>query len=275
MIRRPPRSTLFPYTTLFRSESDDGQHLAEHHAGVRGIGGGEPAAAPGDEAEQRQRADARQQEHDEEPRAHGQARHAAHRAEVAGRKELRQLVPPAGLGPGEHAGRPDDGADRVRGSRAPHDRPAARREGIHHALAAPSSGADTVSTAGLGGVARRRTLAYSQTAGSSASLTPKRSATESRRWRAKASTSAARAPSWATMASACAVESPTVPSRWPRRKPARSISHAADSFTPPSACGQRGSVGSPARSAARAAASGGTIGVVKNEPHERRRRRAA
>src|SRR2546421_5757159 len=24
MIRRPPRSTLFPYTTLFRSEHDDG-----------------------------------------------------------------------------------------------------------------------------------------------------------------------------------------------------------------------------------------------------------
>src|SRR3712207_8885106 len=28
MIRRPPRSTLFPYTTLFRS----------HHRGVRGVG---------------------------------------------------------------------------------------------------------------------------------------------------------------------------------------------------------------------------------------------
>src|SRR3712207_8522366 len=28
MIRRPPRSTLFPYTTLFRSD------LAEHHAGT-------------------------------------------------------------------------------------------------------------------------------------------------------------------------------------------------------------------------------------------------
>src|SRR3712207_7076318 len=28
MIRRPPRSTLFPYTTLFRS--DDGLHLGEH-----------------------------------------------------------------------------------------------------------------------------------------------------------------------------------------------------------------------------------------------------
>src|SRR5258706_14639716 len=27
MIRRPPRSTLFPYTTLFRSEQDSSQHL--------------------------------------------------------------------------------------------------------------------------------------------------------------------------------------------------------------------------------------------------------
>src|SRR5258708_21548451 len=35
MIRRPPRSTLFPYTTLFRSSSgravQDGQHLARVH----------------------------------------------------------------------------------------------------------------------------------------------------------------------------------------------------------------------------------------------------
>src|SRR3712207_7489744 len=30
MIRRPPRSTLFPYTTLFRSESRDSQR---HHRG--------------------------------------------------------------------------------------------------------------------------------------------------------------------------------------------------------------------------------------------------
>src|SRR3712207_4802363 len=29
MIRRPPRSTLFPYTTLFRSDTDDGSGL--HH----------------------------------------------------------------------------------------------------------------------------------------------------------------------------------------------------------------------------------------------------
>src|SRR2546429_5838648 len=39
MIRRPPRSTLFPYTTLFRSpdRSDGGhdRHLAVLHSGVR------------------------------------------------------------------------------------------------------------------------------------------------------------------------------------------------------------------------------------------------
>src|SRR5688572_31565164 len=28
MIRRPPRSTLFPYTTLFRSEPDEGDGLS-------------------------------------------------------------------------------------------------------------------------------------------------------------------------------------------------------------------------------------------------------
>src|SRR5436305_11175640 len=30
MIRRPPRSTLFPYTTLFRSLGAGGHHLAQH-----------------------------------------------------------------------------------------------------------------------------------------------------------------------------------------------------------------------------------------------------
>src|SRR5256885_10747768 len=33
MIRRPPRSTLFPYTTLFRSRGDEPQY-AEHHEGA-------------------------------------------------------------------------------------------------------------------------------------------------------------------------------------------------------------------------------------------------
>src|SRR2546428_10039442 len=35
MIRRPPRSTLFPYTTLFRSRLEvDGDHLLSHQADV-------------------------------------------------------------------------------------------------------------------------------------------------------------------------------------------------------------------------------------------------
>src|SRR2546429_6728943 len=51
MIRRPPRSTLFPYTTLFRSSRDmpEGRHIAEggHHGVLgqwglaAGLGGGE------------------------------------------------------------------------------------------------------------------------------------------------------------------------------------------------------------------------------------------
>src|SRR5260221_6616363 len=31
MIRRPPRSTLFPYTTLFRSEEGNGEAVWGHH----------------------------------------------------------------------------------------------------------------------------------------------------------------------------------------------------------------------------------------------------
>src|SRR3712207_7637893 len=32
MIRRPPRSTLFPYTTLFRSDRREMQHAEQWHA---------------------------------------------------------------------------------------------------------------------------------------------------------------------------------------------------------------------------------------------------
>src|SRR3712207_8162217 len=38
MIRRPPRSTLFPYTTLFRS--DDVEDRPQARQGARGEGGG-------------------------------------------------------------------------------------------------------------------------------------------------------------------------------------------------------------------------------------------
>src|SRR3712207_7261194 len=35
MIRRPPRSTLFPYTTLFRSDEGDGESGHDSTAGIR------------------------------------------------------------------------------------------------------------------------------------------------------------------------------------------------------------------------------------------------
>src|SRR2546422_10353798 len=38
MIRRPPRSTLFPYTTLFRSGSFERQVRASEHDGLSGAG---------------------------------------------------------------------------------------------------------------------------------------------------------------------------------------------------------------------------------------------
>src|SRR2546422_7247333 len=38
MIRRPPRSTLFPYTTLFRSKDDVGQFARHLRVHVRGCG---------------------------------------------------------------------------------------------------------------------------------------------------------------------------------------------------------------------------------------------
>src|SRR2546423_12035900 len=36
MIRRPPRSTLFPYTTLFRSREADLESLERRHAALTG-----------------------------------------------------------------------------------------------------------------------------------------------------------------------------------------------------------------------------------------------
>src|SRR2546422_5646746 len=51
MIRRPPRSTLFPYTTLFRSHDVDEQG-AEKQAAERGV---VPAAPAERERQQQQR----------------------------------------------------------------------------------------------------------------------------------------------------------------------------------------------------------------------------
>src|SRR3712207_7933895 len=47
MIRRPPRSTLFPYTTLFRSVSGMGGLRGSARVAVRGEGQGDDAGGQG------------------------------------------------------------------------------------------------------------------------------------------------------------------------------------------------------------------------------------
>src|SRR5690554_7425462 len=39
MIRRPPRSTLFPYTTLFRSIKEDGRRVEIKYGDILEVGG--------------------------------------------------------------------------------------------------------------------------------------------------------------------------------------------------------------------------------------------
>src|SRR5260370_27147601 len=74
MIRRPPRSTLFPYTTLFRSEVSPGGrevavHLADHargaHAAQRRSGRRHRALRAG-----HRRGEVRSEEHTSELQSH-------------------------------------------------------------------------------------------------------------------------------------------------------------------------------------------------------------
>src|SRR3712207_8958905 len=74
MIRRPPRSTLFPYTTLFRSA--DPQRLVEgerHHRVDQqrraGEGGRGPRALEGEERAREEQVDAAEREREAEPRS--------------------------------------------------------------------------------------------------------------------------------------------------------------------------------------------------------------
>src|SRR5690349_23668626 len=73
MIRRPPRSTLFPYTTLFRSRRGEGVRgrgrdpRAHARRGGHRVGGPDPRADRGSEREARgPRARARSEEHTSE-----------------------------------------------------------------------------------------------------------------------------------------------------------------------------------------------------------------
>src|SRR5258707_1767295 len=71
MIRRPPRSTLFPYTTLFRSISVVDPVVREHPDGIRadaevgGVSERDHSAVAEDEI-QAQRRDGRSEEHTSE-----------------------------------------------------------------------------------------------------------------------------------------------------------------------------------------------------------------
>src|SRR3712207_8525923 len=69
MIRRPPRSTLFPYTTLFRSQDRVAVHLAAVHqrrTGPTGLDGAVAASGPGVPPHLRGRALHRSEEHTSE-----------------------------------------------------------------------------------------------------------------------------------------------------------------------------------------------------------------
>src|SRR3712207_7286678 len=55
MIRRPPRSTLFPYTTLFRSGVPAGRHHRDPPAPRRPLPGGRLAAGAGPPARHQDR----------------------------------------------------------------------------------------------------------------------------------------------------------------------------------------------------------------------------
>src|SRR2546422_10958058 len=74
MIRRPPRSTLFPYTTLFRSGLRRGSHRLAHRAGplrAHGIGAARARSLTPD--------DAGQEEEDERERVADRLREADRR----------------------------------------------------------------------------------------------------------------------------------------------------------------------------------------------------
>src|SRR5256885_9469538 len=66
MIRRPPRSTLFPYTTLFRSPEPRGRLRQEKAAGRKGACDAAAVAAPDHRLAAEPQGPARSEEHTSE-----------------------------------------------------------------------------------------------------------------------------------------------------------------------------------------------------------------
>src|SRR5258708_15174908 len=86
MIRRPPRSTLFPYTTLFRSRIDRAQHGIGRHLRSRGDDDDVPGA--GDDL-----CETRSEEHTSELQSpdHLVCRLLLEKKKKRGRRQMRQL----------------------------------------------------------------------------------------------------------------------------------------------------------------------------------------
>src|SRR3712207_8471686 len=86
MIRRPPRSTLFPYTTLFRSRTAARRHV--------GVDGGEPRSGPprgrplGHRRERRHGRDATGATQAAEEVSDGRSRSEEHTSELQSRQYL-------------------------------------------------------------------------------------------------------------------------------------------------------------------------------------------
>src|SRR3989442_14937279 len=93
MIRRPPRSTLFPYTTLFRSSSPEQRALTGHAAEQRGPRIG--VAVLGAAVEQQRGGDAPRRVRIEEPGFHP----AAVAVELVQQRQTRRIPhdPPVAL----------------------------------------------------------------------------------------------------------------------------------------------------------------------------------
>ncbi len=112
------------------------------------------------------------------------------------------------------------------------------------------------------------TSALPSRTGSRSKSTPNRSRTPSRTRRSSRRMSAQVAPPRFVNASECLVEMPAAPSRNPFANPARSISHAADSFTRPSVAGYTGTrrLSIPAASATRGTLSAADHRVLEVRP---------
>src|SRR5438034_6496953 len=70
MIPRPPRSTLFPYTTLFRSHHHQARRPAAQHADARAPGSGKAAPHRARDPRDLCTAGARSEEHTSELQSH-------------------------------------------------------------------------------------------------------------------------------------------------------------------------------------------------------------